>query len=185
MDIDLYTEVLDWREFSDIQLSFLKSEISNIEIPTDHAIWAMMIRTASKFNVPYIFAGNNVVSESIMPESWLYGSKDFRLINSIQNQFGKFKLKTFPHLKLIDYVYFLIMKRIKWIPLLNYIDFNKSKAKEFLISELKWRDYGGKHYESTFTRFFHSYYLIKKFGYDLRKSYNSFNLSGQISERAQ
>ncbi len=182
LDIDLYTEVLDWREFSDIQLSFLKSGISNIEIPTDHAIWATMIRTASKFNVPYIFAGNNVVSESIMPESWLYGSKDFRLISSIQKQFGKFKLKTFPHLKMIDYVYFLILKKIKWIPLLNYVDFNKAKAKEFLISDLKWRDYGGKHYESTFTRFFHSYYLIKKFGYDLRKSYNSALIcSGQIS----
>jgi tRNA(Ile)-lysidine synthase TilS/MesJ len=72
LDIDLYTEVLDWEEFKDIQISFLKSGISNIEIPTDHAIWAVLIKTAAKKKIPYIIAGNNIVTESIMPESWLY-----------------------------------------------------------------------------------------------------------------
>ena len=184
LNIDLITHVLDWNEFKDIQLSFIKSSISNIEIPTDHAIWAILLRTASSMKIPYIIAGNNVVTESIMPKTWLYQSKDSKLIKSIYKKFGsKNKIKNMPLLSNFDYIYFLIFKRIKWIPLLNYIDFNKQKAKMILIKELGWRDYGGKHYESIFTRFFHSFYLVNKFGYDLRKPYLSALIcSGQISK---
>lgn len=184
LNIDLITHVLDWSEFKDIQLSFIKSSISNIEIPTDHAIWAILLRTASSMKIPYIIAGNNVVTESIMPKTWLYQSKDSKLIKSIYKKFGsRNKIKNMPLLSNLDYLYFLIFKRIKWIPLLNYIEFNKQKAKTILTEELGWRDYGGKHYESIFTRFFHSFYLINKFGYDLRKPYLSALIcSGQISK---
>lgn len=183
LDIDLYTYVLDWKEFRDIQISFLKSGISNIEIPTDHAIWALLIKTAAKMKIPYIIAGNNVVTESIMPESWLYGSKDSKLIKAIHNQFGKVKMKTYPRLTTFDYVQYLLVRGIRWVPILNYIPYVKSDAKKILIDELAWRDYGGKHYESIFTRFFHAYYLPNKFGYDLRKSYLSALIcSGQITK---
>lgn len=182
LDIDLKTYVLDWREFKDIQTSFLKSSISNIEIPTDHAIWAILIKTAGKMGIPYIIAGNNVVTESIMPESWLYGSKDSRLIKAIHNRFGKVKLKTYPSLTTFNYVEYLLIRGIRWVPILNYIPYVKDEAKKYLIDELGWRDYGGKHYESIFTRFFHAYYLPEKFGYDLRKSYMSALVcSGQIT----
>jgi N-acetyl sugar amidotransferase len=182
LDIDLSTYVLDWKEFKDIQTSFLKASVSNIEIPTDHAIWALLIKTAAKHKIPYIIAGNNVVTESIMPESWLYGSKDSKFIKSIHKQFGKVKLKTYPSLSTFDYVDYLLIRGIRWVPILNYINFVKSDAKQLLIDELGWRDYGGKHYESIFTRFFHSYYLPVKFGYDLRKSYlSALVCSGQIS----
>ena len=182
LDIDLITHVLDWNEFKDIQLSFLKSSISNVEIPTDHAIWALLIKTASNMNIPYIVAGNNVVTESTMPLSWLYQSKDSRLIKSIHKRFGSNVRKTYPTLSNFDYVYYLLIKRIKWIPILNYLKYNKQEAKKTLITELGWRDYGGKHYESIFTRFFHSFYLMNKFGYDLRKPYLSAEIcSGQIT----
>ena len=182
LEIDLSTYVLDWKEFKDIQTSFLKAAVSNIEIPTDHAIWALLIKTAAKHKIPYIIAGNNVVTESIMPESWLYGSKDSKFIKSIHKQFGKVKLKTYPTLSTFDYVDYLLIRGIRWVPILNYIDFVKSDAKKLLIDELGWRDYGGKHYESIFTRFFHSFYLPVKFGYDLRKSYlSALVCSGQMS----
>jgi N-acetyl sugar amidotransferase len=182
LGIDLITHVLDWNEFKDIQKSFIKSGISNIEIPTDHAIWAILLKTASKMNIPFVIAGNNVVTESIMPISWLYGSKDSVLIKGIHKRFGSKKMKTYPNLSTFDYVYYLIIKGIRWVPILNYINFNKSEAKKFLIDELGWRDYGGKHYESIFTRFFHSSYLIDRFGFDLRKSYLSALIcSGQMN----
>lgn len=182
LDIDLSTYVLDWKEFRDIQTSFIKASISNIEIPTDHAIWALLIKTAAKMKIPYIIAGNNVVTESIMPESWLYGSKDSKLIKSIHRQFGKVKMKTYPSLSTMDYVDYLLFRGIRWVPILNYIPYNKAVAKQTLIDELGWQDYGGKHYESIFTRFFHAYYLPVKFGYDLRKSYlSALVCSGQIS----
>jgi N-acetyl sugar amidotransferase len=184
LDIDLQTHVLDWKEFKDIQASFMKSSISNIEIPTDHAIWAVLIKTAGKLGIPYIIAGNNVVTESIMPESWLYGSKDSRLIKSIHSKFGKVKMKSYPRLTTFDFINYLLIKKIKWVPILNYVHFNKEEAKQILINELDWRDYGGKHYESVFTRFFHAYYLPTKFGFDLRKSYLSALIcSGQIDQK--
>lgn len=182
LDIDLSTYVLDWKEFKDIQTSFLKASVSNIEIPTDHAIWALLIKTAAKHKITYIIAGNNVVTESIMPESWLYGSKDSKFIKAIHKQFGKVNLKTYPSLSTFDYVDYLLIRGIRWVPILNYINFVKNDAKQLLIDELGWRDYGGKHYESIFTRFFHSYYLPVKFGYDLRKSYlSALVCSGQMS----
>ncbi len=182
LEIDLSTYVLDWKEFKDIQTSFLKASVSNVEIPTDHAIWALLIKTAAKHKIPYIIAGNNVVTESIMPESWLYGSKDSKFIKSIHKQFGKVKLKTYPSLSTLDYIDYLLVRGIRWVPILNYINFVKSDAKQLLIDELGWRDYGGKHYESIFTRFFHSYYLPVKFGYDLRKSYlSALVCSGQMT----
>jgi N-acetyl sugar amidotransferase len=182
LDIDLYTHVLNWEEFRDLQISFLKSAISNIEIPTDHAIWAILIRTAAQKKIPYIIAGNNIVTESIMPDSWLYGSKDGRLINGIHRHFSQKRLKSYPKLTTFNYIDYLLIRGIRWIPILNYVPYNKQEAKQIITKELGWRDYGGKHYESIFTRFFHAYYLNVKFGYDLRRSYlSALILSGQIS----
>jgi N-acetyl sugar amidotransferase len=182
LDIDFYTEVLDWEEFKDIQISFLKSGISNIEIPTDHAIWATLIKTAAKKKIPYIIAGNNVVTESIMPESWIYTSKDSKIIRGIHRKYGKVKMKSYPYLTLFNYVDYLLIRGIKWVPILNYVKYVKQDVKKFLIDELGWRDYGGKHYENIYTRFFHAYYLPEKFGFDLRKSYLSALIcSGQLT----
>lgn len=182
LEIDLITNVLDWREFRDIQIAFLRSGISNIEIPTDHAIWATLLKTASKMNIRYIFAGNNVVTESIMPPSWIYGSKDSRLIRSIHRRFGTLPMKSYPYLTTADYVKYLLVKGIRWVPILNHISFVKAEAKALLMEELGWRDYGGKHYESVYTRFFHADYLPSRFGYDLRKSYlSALVCSGQMT----
>jgi len=182
LGIDLVTHVLDWNEFKDIQVSFIKSGISNIEIPTDHAIWAVLLKTAAKMKIPFVIAGNNVVTESVMPQSWLYGSKDSKLIKGIHKRFGKLVMRSYPSLSTFDYVNYLIVRGIRWVPILNYIDFNKDEAKHFLMSELGWRDYGGKHYESVFTRFFHANYLPERFGFDLRKAYlSALVCSGQIS----
>jgi N-acetyl sugar amidotransferase len=182
LDIDLYTHVLDWEKFKDLQISFLKSSISNIEIPTDHAIWAVLVRTAAEKRIQYIISGNNIVTESIMPESWLYGSKDARLITGIQRAYGHYNLKDFPKLTTFNYINYLLIKGIRWIPILNYVPYIKQEAKEIITRELGWRDYGGKHYESIFTRFFHAYFLPRKFGYDLRRSYlSALILSGQMT----
>jgi len=132
--------------------------------------------------IKYIISGNNVVTESIMPESWLYGSKDSRLIRAIHRRLGSVPMKSYPYLTTFDYAYYLLGRGIRWVPILNYVQFNKVEAKQLLMDQLGWRDYGGKHYESVFTRFFHAYYLPKKYGYDLRKSYNSALIcSGQVT----
>jgi N-acetyl sugar amidotransferase len=182
LDIDLHTHVLDWEKFKDLQISFLKSSISNVEIPTDHAIWSVLLQTAAKHRIPYIISGHNIVTESIMPDSWIYTSKESRIITGIQKKFGHYKLDSYPKLTTFSYIYYLLVRRIRWVPILNYYPYSKQEAKQIITDELGWRDYGGKHYESIFTRFFHAYYLPQKFGYDLRRPYLSvLILSGQMT----
>ncbi|MHC1783280.1 MAG: 7-cyano-7-deazaguanine synthase [Anaerolineaceae bacterium] len=93
LNIDLYTHVLDWEEFRDLQLSFLKASVSDAEIPTDHAIGGILYRMAVKNNVSYILLGTNFSTESGIPSSWTYGVSDWRYISSVHRQFGSRKLK--------------------------------------------------------------------------------------------
>jgi N-acetyl sugar amidotransferase len=182
LNVDLYTYVLDWEEFKDLQISFLKSSIANAEIPTDHAITAILYRIAAKEGISYIITGQNIVTEAIMPASWMYGSTDLRLIKSIHRQFGKTKLKTYPQLGLLTMAYYTMVKGIRAIRILDYIPFNKADAKRLIIDELGWRDYGGKHFESIYTRFFQSFYLMNKYKIDKRKPHlSNLVLSGQMT----
>ncbi|PKP61394.1 MAG: N-acetyl sugar amidotransferase [Candidatus Altiarchaeales archaeon HGW-Altiarchaeales-1] len=182
LDIDLYTSVPDWEEFKDLQLSFLKSSVSNSEIPTDHAIIAFLFQVASERGIPYIIRGHNIVTEAILPSSWGYDSGDLKFINGIHNKFGKVKLKTFPHYNLIDMFNYIFIKKIKFIPILNYIKYDKKEAMRIIEKELGWRYYGGKHYESIYTRFFQGYILPKKFGIDKRRAHLSTLIcSGQMT----
>ena len=48
--------------------------------------------------------------------------------------------------------------------------------------ELDWKDYGAKHHESIYTKFFQAYILPIKFGFDKRKSHlSSLICTGQIT----
>jgi N-acetyl sugar amidotransferase len=182
LDIDLYTYVLNWEEFKDLHLSFLKASVPNSEVPTDHVIAALLYRQASKRKIPYVLSGGNIVTETIMPFSWGYYNVDWKHIKAVHKRFGAVKLKTFIHLSLFDWVYFTFIKGIKFFRLLNYEPYDKRKAKQILIDELGWKDYGGKHYESVYTRFFQGYILPTKFGFDKRRAHLSTLIcSGQIT----
>ena len=183
LDIDLVTFVVDWEEMRDLQLSFFKASVANCDIPQDHAFLAALYKTAVKNNIRYIVSGNNIATESVLPEAWGYSSRDLRHLEGIQKKFGKLKLKKFPRYNIFEYmIYYPYIKGIKVIQILNYLSYIKAEAKETITRELGWRDYGGKHCESVFTKFFQSYYLPVKFGYDKRKAHlSSLILSGQIT----
>lgn len=182
LDIPLKTYVVNWEEFKDVQLSFLKASVPNCEIPTDHAITASVYDLAIKEGVKYILGGGNITTEAIMPESWGYNARDLRHLKAIHNKFGSQKLKTFPKLGIIKWFYGTFVRGIKVIPVLNYIHYDKKEAKEIIQRELNWRDYGGKHHESIYTRFFQGYILPKKFGFDKRRAHFSTLInSGQMT----
>ncbi len=185
LNVDLHTHVIDWEEFKDLQLSFLKSSVPNCEIPTDHAVVSLFFRMAVKYGIRYIMRGGNLVTEGILPASWGYDAKDFRHIKAIHKRFGKSRLKSYPKTTLVDWVYYTFVKRIKFIPLLNYLPYNKDTAKQLIINELGWRDYGGKHYESIFTRFFQAYFLPNKFGFDKRRAHLSTLICSQQLTRQE
>lgn len=173
LGIDLYTYVIDWEEFKDIQFSFLKASVPDIEIPTDHAITALLYKTAIKFKVRHIISGYNFNDEGIWPESWAYGHLDWKYIKSIHRRYGSRKIKTFPHFSILELIYYVIARRIQTTALLNYMRFNKAEARQILKEKLGWRDYGGKHNESVYTKFVQEYLLPKKFNIDVRKAYLS------------
>lgn len=182
LQIELHTEVLEWEEFRDLQLSFLKASVPNCEIPTDHAITATLFKMAAKENVRFIISGSNLATESIMPSAWGYDARDWRHIKEIYKKYGTKRLKKFPHFGAFDFVRAIFLRRIKFIPILNFFTYEKSEAVATIKRELGWRNYGRKHGESLFTRYFQEQYLPVKFGFDKRKAHlSSLICSGQIS----
>lgn len=182
LEIDLSTNVLDWEEFRDLQRSFLEAGIANAEIPSDHAIQATLFRSAREHKIRYIFTGSNVVTEAILPSSWMYDAHDLRLIKAVQKRFGRVPLKSFPTISYSSLAIDLLVRGLKFVPVLNFVTYNKAEAKQLLIDELGWRDYGGKHYESIYTKFFQGYILPTKFDIDKRKAHLSTLIaSGQIT----
>ncbi len=173
LNIDLYTYVIDWEEFKDLQLSFFKASVLDIEVVTDQAIKAALYQTAGKFNIKYILSGVNLVTEGIMPRQWGHYKGDYINLLDIHKSFGNVKLKTYPILTLSQRFYYQIVKNIKMIEVLNYVDYNREEAKAIIIKELGWEDYKHKHHESMFTRFFQAYILPKKFKIDKRRPHLS------------
>lgn len=183
LNIDLFTYVVDWEEMRDLQLAFFKSGTANQDIPQDHVFFAMLYRYATTHKIRYVLTGSNHATESILPRSWGYNNMDLKYIKAIHKHFGKIRLKTFPTVNLFQYyVYYPFIKGMEIIKPLNYIPYEKSKAIEILEKELGWRYYGWKHGESRFTRFFQSYYLPVRFGYDKRKAHlSSLILAGHMT----
>jgi len=182
LDLKLYKYVIDWEEFKDLQLSFLKASVANAEIPTDNAILATLYHTAAEKRIQFIMSGGNIVTEGIMPESWGYDLRDLRHIKSLHKRFGRVKLKSFHKVGLFLFLYYTFVKKIKFIPILNYIPYDKKNAMQLLKKELGWIPYGLKHYESIYTRFFQGYILPRKFNVDKRKAHLSTLIcSGQMT----
>lgn len=182
LGFDLYTLVVNWEEFRDIQLSYLKASVVDIEVVSDHAIFATMYKLAKEHKTGYIISGTNIVTEHIMPQSWLYRKMDFTNLKDIHDRYGSVKLKTYPSFDFKKYVYYSSVLKLSPVSILNYIPYNKKEVKDVIIKELGWRDYGGKHYESMFTKFYQAYILPAKFKIDKRKPHLS-NLiaSGQLT----
>ena len=182
LDIDLYTYVMDWEEFRDLQLSFLKASTPDSEIPTDHAILSIIYQVAARENIQYVLSGHNTETEGGGVAAWSQGHGDWLYIKSIQKQYGNLSLKSFPHYGPADFIYYSLIKNIRWYQILDYLNYDKRDAFEILQKELSWKYYGGKHYESIYTRFYQGYILPQKFGFDKKRLHlASLIWSGQIT----
>jgi len=166
MDYECF--VLDWEEFKDLQLAFLRASVPEMETPTDMAIQGALHQMAAKYSVNYIISGGNFATEGILPKTWHYNAKDMKYLKHIHKKFGKKKLKQFPAFGAKEEMYFKLVKRMKIIYMLNYVPYNKEEALHILQNELGWRYYGGKHYESKYTGFVQSYIMPEKFNMDYR-----------------
>ena len=185
LNIDLHTEVLDWEEFRELQKALFRASVGNVEMATDHVINATLFRMTKKFGIRHIISGSNLNSEGILQSGgWAHDNKDWINMKDINKRFGTKHLKTYPHLSPFSFAYSILVKKVRFIPILNFFEFDKAKTMRFLETELGWRNYGRKHGESIFTRFFQEYYLPEKFNVDKRRSHLSTLIcSGQISRK--
>lgn len=174
LNVDLYTHVVDNKESDDIFKSFFLANVPEIDGPTDIALAETLYRAASKFNVKYILEGHSFISEGVSPLSSAY--VDGGYIKNIHKKFGKHKMKTFPNMNFTSFMKWILIKRIKKIRPLWYINYSKIDARKFLEKEFNWQYYGGHHLENRMTAFNHSVYFPQKFGIDQRNN----SLSAQV-----
>lgn len=178
---DLYTYVIDWEEFRDIQLAYFKANVIDIEAVTDIAIFSALDIICKEQGIKHIIDGRNVVTEVTLPQAWI--CKNTSNLRDIHDRFGTMKRKAYPLMSPIRRRMVARSKPFESWPLLNYVVYDKKAAKETIINELNWRDYGGKHYESVFTRFYQGYILPTKFKVDKRKAHlSNLIFSGQITK---
>jgi hypothetical protein len=173
--------VIDWEEFRDIQLAYFKANVIDIEAVTDIAIFSALDIICKEQGIKHIIDGRNVVTEVTLPQAWI--CKNTSNLRDIHKRFGSKKLKAYPLMSPIRRRLIARSKPFQSWPLLNYVVYDKKEAKEKIISELSWRDYGGKHYESVFTRFYQGYILPTKFKVDKRKAHlSNLIFSGQLTK---
>lgn len=184
LEIDLYTYVVDWTEIKDLQLAFLKASVVDIELINDFAILAILHNTAYQKGIVYALNGWNIMTEGgLFPKGWTWSKFDELNIRSIHKKFGSIKLKTYPRLSFWMRLYYAFVYKLNSVSILNYTDFNKDEVKKLITKELDWRDYGGKHFESIFTRFYQGYILPRKFKVNKRKFHLSVLIcSGQLTK---
>lgn len=169
LQIDYVSYVLDWEDFRDVQLAFLKASVVEMEIPTDVALQAALHEVASKNGIGFILSGGNLANEGILPFSWFYYPKDSLLLKGIHRRFGTRKVKRYYTFDFHEEIYYKFFRGIRILYPLNYVRYNKEDARAFLSSNFDWRDYGGQHHESLFTRMVQSYLQPSKFGIDYRR----------------
>ena len=185
LNVDLFTYVIDWEEYRDLQEAFFDADVVDIELLYDNALAAVNFQLARKYNLKFILSGSNTATEGVqMPKAWAAKNKyDFKNIKNIWKIFGKgYKIKTFPGYNFEQYLVDHYIKKIRWVPFLNFTNYNKEEAITILSSDYGFIPYPYKHYESVFTRFYQGYILPKKFGYDKRRNHlSALVLTNQMS----
>lgn len=182
LEIELYTYVLNWEDFKDLQLSFFKASVIEVENPTDMAIHGALHRVANKFGIKYILNAGNYATEGISPKHFQYGKKDYSYTKAIHKKFGSTSLSKYPSFSIWDEFRFKFVNKIKILYPLNYVDYNKEEAKKMLMESYGWENYGGKHHESIMTKFVQGYYLYEKFKIDYRKAtFSTMICNGKIT----
>lgn len=185
LELDLYTEVIDWEEMKSLQLAFFKSQIPDQDLPQDAAFFSSLYQFARKMGIKTIITGSNYSTECCRePEAWGgYLGIDKKLFGDIFRRFGAGTLKSFPLIDILVYkIFYQRIIGMKIVAPLNLVPFNKKTAEEFLQNRFGWKPFKHKHHESRFTRFYEDYWLPRKFGFQKRRAhFSSLIMTGQMT----
>lgn len=180
LDIDLYTYVVDNKEFENIQKSLLLASIPEFEAATDLSLATTHYMACAKYGIKHIWEGHSFRTEGISPPGWFY--MDAKYIKSIHKKFGDGIIKSTPLLWLNKWIKWMVINKIKKFRPLYYLDYDKEATKKFLAKEYNWQWYGGHHMENRTAYFINNYYLPVKFGIDLRWcEYSALVRSGDLT----
>jgi len=168
LDVDLFTYVVDNKEMDDIFGSFFRAGVPELDAATDLAFPEIMYRACKKHKIKYSFEGHSFVEEGVSPIGYFYFDGGY--IRDIHKKFGKMKMKSYPNMTFMKFLYWTIFLRIKRIRPFWYLPYSKEDAKAFLMKNYGWEYYGGHHLENRITAFHHSYYNPLKFGIDQRNN---------------
>jgi N-acetyl sugar amidotransferase len=180
LGIDLHTVVLNWEEFKDLQRAFLKACVNDADANFDYIANSALFRTAFHEKIGFILNGHSFRTEGNNSKTWTY--IDPRYLKDVYKKYGTDKISTLPIMSLLEFLFYILIKRIKEIRLLEYIEYDQRKVSDLIENELDWKYYGGHHHDNIYTHFFQSYYLPVKFNIDKRKNeYSALIRSGQIT----
>jgi N-acetyl sugar amidotransferase len=188
LGLDLVTHVVRWDEMRDLQVAFLRSGVPNQDIPQDHVFFSVLYAEAKRHRIRFSLQGRNYASESVLPTGWGYGAMDGHHLRAIHRRFGSGRLRRFRVLSLLEHVDLFVglpwSRSIEVVDFLNFMPYDPRVARRELAAALGWEDYGDKHCESRWTKFFQQYYLPKRFDFDKRKAHlSSLILSGQLARQ--
>lgn len=170
---DYFNLVIDWPEFRDLQTAYFRASVIDLEVPTDHAILALLYRVAREQRVSTILQGANFFTESVMPAAWQFDKSDLANLLAIHRRFGTRPLVTYPRLSLFQRRWLQAVHEIRLEPLLTYCRYRRQEVERCLREAFRWQNPGGKHTESIFTRFYQDFILPRKFGVDKRRAHLS------------
>ncbi len=174
MKIDLVVEKLDPVEFMDLQRAYFLSGVPSQDNPQDHIFQAVLFNFAKKNKIKSFLSGANFSTESILQKGHSYIALDKVNLEDIHKKYGRVPIQSLPKITLFDrYIKFRFFHKVIMIKPLDYIDYRLETALKELESEVDFQYYGGKHYESVFTKFFQEYYLPIRYNFDKRKSHLS------------
>ena len=183
LNLDLFTEVIDWGEMRNFQLSLFKSGVPHLDIPQDMAFISTLYKFANKYKIKYIMNGGNVSTECITtPFKYFYWGTDMTQIRDILKKYGEIEMKTYPFTSIYYHkIYLRYFKNIKVVKPLNFVNFRLSEAVKTLTEKYNFKTYKQKHFDSKFTKFYEGYWLPERFNYDVRRNqFSSLIITDQM-----
>ena len=122
LNMPLHTEIVNWNEMKDLQLSFFKAQVPYQDIPQDHVIFASLYNYAGKNGIKYVLTGGNNSTECVRePIEWVY-QNDICMLKDIHKKFGTIPLKTLPLCGMFKaHLYYRYIKGMKVVKPLDLI----------------------------------------------------------------
>lgn len=176
LNVELYTKVLDWKEFRKMQIAILEAGVPDLEAPTDLFINYSLREIAYKFNIRYILSGNNPQTEHIMGSNWSYGQRDPLYLKGLYKRYWGVNPKLLPFKNWYKTLFLQFTKSTFVFRPLIYYKFKKNEVLKRIVEEAEWTSYPRKHGESFITRFYQDYFLPKRFGFDKQRAHLSNNI---------